>query len=214
MAEANSLPLLSQYSDVFTRLHGGKLRCMHYGMDRVSLNRFILDSANSTAVVSSSELLTMVDLDLVEYQGSVEEKLAVCEGELSELVALQEEVNTLQRIAKEKGITGSYLNIVGQASIQSPEDHGASVIHQLSALMGGSDLSVDTSNRATILRDTADPSQKIDAANDEPEPGIVEQGKPGFMRRMHGLLVYQWQALGIDMMVCFLASLFAIRLVS
>lgn len=213
MSEAHSMPLLSQYSDVFTRLHEGKLMCIRYGMERVALNRFILDSANSTTAVDSSALLSMVDPDLVSDEGSVEDRLAQCRDELSHLVSLQEEVNTLQKVAKEKGITGNYLNIVGQASIQSPEDHGASVIHQLSALMGGGQPAADDA-AVTTAAGKADFTKKNDAANDEQEIAGVDAEQSGMWNRFRELIGDQWPSLGVDVMVCFIASIFAIRLVS
>ena len=206
MAEAHSLPLLSQYSDVFTRLHEGRLQCARYGIDKVALNRFIIDSAESTATGDPSGLISMVDPDKVEGDDNVEEKLARCEREVLELVALQEEVNTLQKVAREKGISGGLLRIVGQASIQSPSDNGASVIHQLSALMGGDTI---TANAAPAPGNEV--TESVAAANDEEESAEHDTGE---FTRWQQMLKDNWQTIGIDVLVCLAASLFAVRLVS
>lgn len=204
MAEAQSLPLISQYSDVFTRLHEGRLECVSYGMNRVVLNRFILDAAESTATPDDNELISMVDPDKVDGDGSVEQKRLRCSEKLMELVALQEEVNTLQKAAREKGLSGGLLTIVGQASIQSPDDHGASVIHQLSALMGGT----EKANRSGPGNDV---DSIIAAANDDQEPLTESDSR---LNQMTALLRDNWQPLSVDIMVCLVASVFAISLVS
>lgn len=204
MAEAQSLPLISQYSDVFTRLHEGRLECVSYGMNRVVLNRFILDAAESTATPDDNELISMVDPDKVDGDGSVEQKRLRCSEKLMELVALQEEVNTLQKAAREKGLSGGLLTIVGQASIQSPDDHGASVIHQLSALMGGT----EKANRSGPGNDV---DSIIAAANDDQEPLAESDSR---LNQMTALLCDNWQPLSVDIMVCLVASVFAISLVS
>lgn len=209
MAQAQSLPLLSQYSDVFTRLHEGRLQCVHCGMNRVLLNRYIVDSAESTTPLDPAELLSMVDPEKVEGDGAADEKLLQCKDQLRELISLQEEVNTLQKVAREKGITGGFLNIVGQASIQSPADHGASVIHQLSALMGGSE-SADNSSVPVEPGTTG----QSEAANDEGKETLCVEEDVGLMIRLREMVLSNWQMIGVDVLVCFFASLFAIGLVS
>ncbi len=212
MAQAQSLPLLSQYSDVFTRLHAGRHACAHYGMNRVVLNRFIVDSAESTTPQDPNELISMVDPDKIEGDGTPEQKLEQCKTELLELVALQEEVNTLQKVAREKGIAGGLLNIVGQASIQSPADHGASVIHQLSVLMGGT-VKSEPGEQATPA--SIEESEVVDAANDDMDKlALPAESLPGKLNAMVVLLNDNWQMIAVDVAVCFAASIFAIGLVS
>lgn len=212
MAEAQSLPLLSQYSDVFTRLHDGKKRCMDYGMDRVALNRYVVDSATSTAHADPTALISMVDLELVEEGDSNTEKEQHCRDTLVELTSLQEEVNTLQKVAREKGIAGGLLNIVGQASIQSPDDHGASVIHQLSALMddgkpGPAAAIVDGVPVATSTPESVQQS----AANDALQQ---QDAAPGGITALLRLAQQDWKSLTVDVLFCLAASFFAISLVS
>jgi predicted secreted protein len=216
MAKASSLPLLSQYSDVFTRLHEGKHACMGYGMNRVALNRYIVDNADSTSSSDPANLLSMVDPERIEGDGSLEQKHNHCREQLLELVALQEEINTLQKVAREKGINGGVLNIVGQASIQSPSDHGASVIHQLSALMGGVGDSPSAANSTAEVGApvTAEPPMVDDAANDEQEPAADDDEPVSQLNQLVQLMREHWRTISFDVVVCFFASLFAIGLVS
>jgi hypothetical protein len=214
MAEAQSLPLLSQYSDAFTQLHDGKKRCMDYGMDRVALNRYVVDAATSTSQQDPSALLSMVDPDLVEEGVSPAEKQQHCKDYLSRLVALQEEVNTLQKVAREKGIAGGLLNIVGQASIQSPDDHGASVIHQLSALMDDNGKTKPTAaivDGVSVVETSAAEPGSQPAANDVlPQDDNQPAGIAAWLR----MAKQDWKSLSVDVLFCLAASFFAISLVS
>ncbi len=212
MAEAQSLPLLSQYSDVFTRLHDGKKTCFDYGIDRVALNRFIIDASINTSQPDMTPLLSMVDLEKVPDGDTQSEKKQFCENKLKELVALQEEVNTLQKVAREKGIAGGLLTIVGQASIQSPSDHGASVIHQLSALMDNGDAKPQPATvDGNALKTDTDVALQ-DAANDSHEEALSPPA--GGLQGVMAMAKANWQPLSVDVLFCLIASFFAISLVS
>ena len=214
MAEAQSLPLLSQYSDAFTRLHEGKKHCMDYGMERVALNRYIVDAATSTSQHDPSALLSMVDVELVDEGDSPAEKQQHCRDYLARLVALQEEVNTLQKVAREKGIAGGLLNIVGQASIQSPDDRGASVIHQLSALMddGKKTPSAAIVDGVAVVEKSAAAPASQSAANDILLPD--EPPQPEGITALLRVAQQDWKSLTVDVLFCLAASFVAINLVS
>jgi len=71
-----------------------------------------------------------------DAEGDTEEqRAAYCDNALKQLIALQEEVAMLQKSARESGISGGLLTIVGQAASQSPDDNGASVLRQLGELV-------------------------------------------------------------------------------
>lgn len=215
MEEASSLPLLSQYSDTFTRLHEGKLSCVELGMQGPALNRFVLDAARSTSTLDVTPLLSMVDPDKVEGYDTIDAKMRFCETRLRELVSLQEEVNTLQKVARQKGIAGGLLNIVGHASIQSPHDHGASVIHQLSALMGAPEVKKTSADDVTddsraVTIETQGEMPVLTAANDAED---LPAESDSFVVEIVQTLQQNWQALSVDVAVCAVASFFAIGLV-
>ena len=214
MAEAQSLPLLSQYSDVFTRLHDGKKTCFDYGIERVALNRFIIDAANDTSQPDMLPLLSMVDVEKVPEGDTRSDKEKICKDKLLELVALQEEVNTLQKVAREKGIAGGLLTIVGQAAIQSPSDHGASVIHQLSALMDDGKSTPQAAIVDGVPVEAGSPKAEValrPAANDAQENQLPPAGG---ITSILAMARQHWQPLSVDVLFCLIASFFAISLVS
>jgi len=99
------------------------------------LNRYIVDAAANTGELDPASVLQMIDVNKVTHGDSYDERTAYCETALKKLVSLQEEVSVLQKSAREKGISGGLLTIIGQAASQSPEDNGASVLRQLTDLV-------------------------------------------------------------------------------
>jgi len=127
--------LITEYSSAFTSLQAGKRHLIQCGADAVLLNRYIVDTAGSTGESDPEPVLRSIDLTKVTEGDTEEQRAAYCDNALKQLIALQEEVAMLQKSARESGISGGLLTIVGQAASQSPDDNGASVLRQLGELV-------------------------------------------------------------------------------
>lgn len=209
MAAAQSPSLIHQYSSVYTRLQEGKRELIGFGMDRVLLNRFITDSAETTSQANPEPVLATVNPDSVSEGQTSEEKIAYCRQQLNVLIGMQEEVNTLQKVARESGIGAGLLTIVGQASVQSPNDNGASVIQQLNVLLNGSDGSAGTQ---TQVMNTVEESATIDTAANN--PAAIDFDRLSALQKLVATVLEHKSAIGVDVLVCFIASCLAIKLVS
>ncbi|OED35515.1 hypothetical protein AB833_30330 [Chromatiales bacterium (ex Bugula neritina AB1)] len=209
MPPKQSQSIIHEYSSAYTNLQAGKRALIDVGIDRVLMNRYIIDAASDTGACDDQSVVATVSLEKVEAGDRSEDKVQYCRDELARLVALQEEVNTLQRVARENGINAALLTIVGQAANQSPQDHGASVIRQLNLL-----LNDDDSSAAAAEKTHANPAPAAsteDAANDEASSDIEPLTTPQQVTRA---LKEHWRPVLTDALFCLLASFFAIKLVS
>ncbi len=206
MPSAQSQSLIHEYSSVYTNLQAGKRDLIGTGIDRLLLNRYIIDAAADTGEVDNSAVLASVSLDKVSAGDSASDKQQYCRGELIRLVSLQEELNTMQRVAREKGISSSLLTIVGQAAIQSPDDHGASVIRQLNHLLNDDD--------SPPVQPVSQPESKltVDAAANDAAGSDAQRMTA--VQQLTVSVIEHWRPLLVDGMFCLLASFFAIKLVS
>ncbi len=217
MPAAQSSSLIQDYSVVYTQLQRGKRELIEFGADRVLVNRYVIDAAESTNPVDPEPVLDTVSLEKVLEGDTAAERRQYCKHVLGELVGMQEEVNTLQKVAREKGISAGILTIVGQASVHSPEDNGASVIYQLNELMNPSEGEVAkesvTSTASTQKEITTDGvhSDLLAAANDAQSTDLKRLTP---FQKIIATMAEHKTALITDMVVCFFASCFAISLVS
>lgn len=187
-------------------------------MDRVLLNRYVIDAATSTEKPDPKPVLATIALEKVPEGETAEDKIRFCDERLALLVEMQTEVNTVQKVAREKGIGAGLLNIVGHASIQSPEDNGASVIQQLNLLMNDSDGAGASSNKESrqqlastdAVAETVSATEQA-AANDTDS---VELEQLTTMQKIITTINEHRAAMLVDVLVCFFASCFAISLVS
>jgi len=206
MAAAQCPSLIQDYTTLVTSLQNGKVFLIDSGVDRVQLNRYIVDAATTTGQIDHEFLLDTIDLEKVDYAGGARDKRKYCEEMLLDLVRLQEEMTTLQKVARENGISGGLLNVVGQAARQSPDDHGASVIRQLYLLLNDEADSRAVSTTATNAESVPDAFAANDAASNE-----FERLSP-----LHKLVVsiqQNWRPLLVDGVICLLMSCLAINLV-
>lgn len=217
MPAAQSPTLIHQYSSVYTRLQAGKRELIGFGIDRVMVNRYILDSADSTSQTDPEPVLATIDLEKVTEGDNYEQKKNYCQQLLASLIGMQEEVNTLQKVAREKGVGAGLLAIVGQASVQSPKDYGASVIRQLDQLLNGIEGSTDKTDVTkipsgeTLVSDTVDVLNEDAAAND---PATLDFERLSVLQKIKATFFEHKSAIMMDVLVCFLASCLAIKLVS
>lgn len=225
MPAAQSPSLIHEYSTVFTRLQQGKRELIEFGADRVLVNRYIVDAAESTNPTDPEPVLDTVSIDKVTQGDSAAERMHYCRQALAELVELQEEVNTLQKVAREKGISAGLLTIVGQASVQSPEDNGASVIHQLNQLLNETEKdtpeastlnTVDSSKiteKSIVISDSESLVENATehAANDSQ---TLDFERLTTLQKIIVTMREHKSALIVDVVVCFFASCLAINLVS
>ena len=207
MAAAQCPSLIQDYTTLVTSLQNGKVSLIDCGIDRVQLNRYIVDSAATTGQVDDAALLDTIDLQKVEHEGSNQEKRKHCADTLADLVRLQEEITTLQKVARENGISGGLLNVVGQAARQSPDDHGASVIRQLHLLLNEeAEGSVPPSQQATDAETIPDTFAANDASGRDFE-------RLSGLQKVAVVLRENWKPLAVDGAVVLLMSCLAINLV-
>lgn len=220
MSAAQSPTLLHEYSTVYTHLQQGKRELIAYGVERVLLNRFVLDSADSTTAIDPEPVMATINPAKVTIGETNGERLQYCRAQLDELVGMQEEVNTLQKVAREKGISAGLLTIVGQASVQSPDDHGASVIRQLNQLLNdpdGDKAKTAGTTRPAVESDIAtvslakDSAAAQEAANDA---NTLDFERMTTLQKITATMFEHKQALMVDVAVCLFASCLAIKLVS
>lgn len=217
MASSESPTLIEEYSQTFTSLQAGKKELIRWGVEAVVLNRFIVDSAGKTGEPDTKSLLHSIDINQVPHGDSEAARTEYCDTALKKLISLHEEVLVLQKSAREKGISGGLLTIIGQAANQSPTDNGASVLKQLSQLVGNNsesavetskekatDISVtDTSSNETVTNETA--ANDIDQHDLEPTTGLWN---------VADTVREQWKPLVIDVSVCTIAACIAISLIN
>lgn len=212
MSSAQGQSLIHEYTMVFTSLHVGKRALIEFGADRVLLNRFIVDAASTTGSADDADVLASISLEKVPGDGSEQERLLFCQSELTQLVEMQEEINTLQKVAREKGISPGVLTIIGQAANQSPDDHGASVIKHLNHLLNDNDetgavaLAPQAASTEPVLVQTPE-SAANDAASEDFE-------RLSSLQQLGATMREHWKPLLVDATVCILASFFAINLVT
>ena len=220
MLAAQSPTLLHEYSTIYTHLTHGKRELIGFGMERVLLNRFVLDSADSTNTIDPSPVLATVNPAKVTVGETKDERIQYCRAQLVELVGMQEEVNTLQKVAREKGISAGLLTIIGQASVQSPDDNGASVIRQLNQLLnapGGDAANTPATTTPAKELDVMtvsvpdDTAAAQDAANDA---NTLDYERMTTLQKITATMLEHKRALMVDMAVCLFASCLAIKLVS
>lgn len=205
MPASESPSIIDEYTQTFTSLQAGKRELIQWGADTVALNRFIVDAAEATDELSLTPVLQTVDLAKVAHGDSDEERVEYCDKALRKLITLQEEVVVLQKTAREKGISGGLLTIIGQAANQSPGDNGASVLRQLSQLVQGQDV-VEKSPQPS-----ADISLDDTAANDIDR--LDHQRMTGLQQVTHTMREH-WKPFAVDAAVCALASGIAISLIN
>ena len=211
MASSQSPTLIEEYSQTFTSLQAGKKELIQWGADPVALNRFIVDAADETGESDTKTVLQSIDISQVPHGDSKAERTRYCDTALKQLISLQEEVSVLQKSAREKGISGGLLTIIGQAANQSPGDNGASVLRQLSELVGGgSDKEGDPSQIPTQPAPQKTPEAEIAMADfEEHDP----QSATG-LQRVVKTVQEHWKPLVIDVSVCTIASGIAISLIN
>lgn len=207
MPAARSPSLIHDYSTLVTSLHDGKRALIDCGVDRVQLNRYVVDAAATTGQLDSSPILDSIDPAKVSQGDDLPAKREYCRQTLAQLVEIQEEITTLQKVARENGISTGLLNIVGQAANQSPDDHGASVIRQLHHLLNDDD-SADTSlpSSSTSVNSVPDSFAANDSIDNQFE-------RLSSLQKITALLREHWKPLLLDGVVCLLMSCVAINLV-
>lgn len=206
MAAAQCPSLIQDYTTLVTSLQNGKVALIECGIDRVLLNRYIVDAATTTGHLDSEFLLDTIDLNKVEDAGDHKDRRRHCGETLVELVKLQEEITTLQKVARENGISGGLLNVVGQAAKQSPDDHGASVIRQLHLLLNDESDSGVAATQATNADSVPDTFAANDAASNEFE-------RLSYLQKLAVAIRDNWRPLLADGVICLLMSCLAINLV-
>lgn len=209
MAAAQCPSLIQDYTSLVTSLHDGKLTLIGCGIDKVGLNRYIIDAAVTTGQLDPQSLLDTIDLERVEYEGTHQQKRTHCADLLTELVKMQEEITTLQKVARESGISGGLLSVVGQAARQSPDDHGASVIRQLHLLLNDAEDGDSVSAAPTNAANTSAVPDTF-AANDA---ATGDLDRLSSMQKLTQLIRHNWKPLLIDGAVCLVMSCLAINLV-
>ena len=206
MAAARCPSLIQEYTALVTSLQNGKTSLIDCGIDRVLLNRYIVDAASTTGSLDYEALLDTIDLGKVEYGNDNNEKRSHCASALVDLVKLQEEITTLQKVARENGISGGLLNVVGQAARQSPDDHGASVIRQLHLLMNDDAETGATTNKPGSTESVPDTFAANDAASGDFE-------RLSFLQQLAVTMRANWKPLLMDGAICLVMTCLAINLV-
>ena len=220
MASSESPTLIEEYSQTFTSLQAGKRELIGWGAEAVVLNRFIIDAAGKTGEADTKSVLQSIDINQVPHGDSEVARTEYCDTALKKLISLHEEVLVLQKSAREKGISGGLLTIIGQAANQSPADNGASVLQQLSQLVGNDpdsapdnapDSAVQTSNITATDISVTETSPDESAANDidQPDPELTTG-----LRSVADTVREQWKPLVIDVSVCTIAACIAISLIN
>lgn len=208
MALPESPSIIEEYSQTFTSLTAGKRELIQWGANAVMLNRYIVDSAGDTGDSDPTLILQSIDISRVTHGETEQECFAYCESALKKLIALQEEVFVLQKTAREKGISGGLLTIIGQAANQSPEDNGASVLRQLSDLVTGEEAKNDADDTvSSATRISLDES----AANDTDR---LDLDRMTTFQMIAHTLSDHWKALAMDAFVCAIAAGIAISLIN
>ncbi len=200
--------IIEEYSQLFTGLQAGKRELIQYGADAVSLNRYIVDAAGATESIDDSAALQDIDVSKVPHGDTDNERSVYCRTALGRLVSCQEQIAVLQKSAREMGISGGLLTIVGQAASQSPEDNGASVLRQLSELVGCEDTQKpDTAS----LEQNDSLSLEGNAANDlGPSDAVQTRGLPLLLSTIKN----HWRPLAVDAVVSAIAACIAISLIN
>jgi len=223
MASSESPSIIEEYSQTFTSLQAGKKELIQWGAEAVALNRFIVDAADETGDVDTQSVLQSIDISQVPHGDNEKERSEYCDNALKKLISLQEEVSVLQKSAREKGISGGLLTIIGQAANQSPGDNGASVLRQLSELVGGDPASTSKTapdqnsvdqarvDQKSIKPEDAAISLEEDAANDIDRLDLERM--TGIQLAAHTLRAH-WKPLVIDASVCAVAAGIAISLIN
>lgn len=229
MASSESPSIIEEYSQTFTSLQAGKKELIQWGAEAVALNRFIIDSADETGETDTQSVLQAIDISQVPHGDNEKERYEYCDNALKKLISLQEEVSVLQKSAREKGISGGLLTIIGQAANQSPGDNGASVLRQLSELVGGDPVNTTQSGAVQATTDQSSPNQsRTDLKNKKTEDAaaisLAENAANDIDRfdleRMTGIqlaahtLREHWKPLVIDASVCAVAASIAISLIN
>ncbi len=211
MASAAEKPsLIEEYSQTFTSLLAGKRELIQYGAEALVLNRFIVDAAEATGDIDSAPVLQAIDIAKVPHGDTDSERHAYCEATLKKLVSLQEEVVVLQKSAREMGISGGLLTIIGQAASQSPEDNGASVLRQLGDLVLGSEPD-DSQKPAPSPVSSDEISLDEIAANDIDRH---DQERMTDLQLLIQTLLSHWKSLVVDASVCAVAAGIALSLIN
>ncbi len=213
MALSESTSLIDEYSKTFTSLHAGKRELIGWGADAVTLNRFIVDAANETGQVDTKSVLQSIDISKVPHGISNTARADYCETALKKLISLQEEVTVLQKSAREKGISGGLLTIIGQAANQSPDDNGASVLRHLSELVSPEPVTpAEKSNEVDMVAVADNGLSPGESAANEIDPLDLQQiaGTKPLLQMMKEC----WKPLVIDVGVCIIASGIAISLIN
>ena len=78
MAAAQCPSLIQEYTALVTSLQNGKTSLIDCGIDRVLLNRYIVDAASTTGSLDYEALLDTIDLGKVEYGNDNNEKRSHC----------------------------------------------------------------------------------------------------------------------------------------
>lgn len=234
MASSESPSIIEEYSQTFTSLQAGKKELIQWGAEAVALNRFIIDSADETGETDTQSVLQAIDISQVPHGDNEKERYEYCDNALKKLISLQEEVSVLQKSAREKGISGGLLTIIGQAANQSPGDNGASVLRQLSELVGGDPDNTTQSGAVQATTEQSSPNQsrtdqsRTDLKNKKTEDAaaisLAENAANDIDRfdleRMTGMqlaahtLREHWKPLVIDASVCAVAASIAISLIN
>jgi len=212
MASSESPNLIEEYSQTFTSLQAGKKELIHWGVEAVVLNRFIVDAAGKTGEPDTKSVLQSIDINQVPHGESEAARTAYCDTALKKLISLHEEVLVLQKSAREKGISGGLLTIIGQAANQSPDDNGASVLKQLSHLVGNdtdseAEKSVVQPTDVSVTETSSVEIAATDIGQQDPEPATGLQHVVGTIRE-------HWKLLVIDVSVCTIAAGIAISLIN
>ncbi len=217
MASAAGKPtIIEQYSQAFTSLQSGKRELIQWGAEAVVLNRYIIDEAEDTGQSDPAPVLQAIDISKVTQGSTPSERAAYCETSLKGLVSLQEEICVLQKSAREKGISGGLLTIIGQAASQSPDDNGASVLRQLTDLVQGDNSATPTpmesspvASNSSVALDAE--SLDVNAANDIDRHDIDRMTSLQLLA--HTLMIH-WKPLVVDASVCAVAAGIAISLIN
>ena len=207
MASSESPNLIEEYSQTFTSLQAGKKELIQWGADALVLNRFIVDAAGETGESDAKSVLQTIDISQVPHGDSEAARTEYCNTALKKLISLQEEVSVLQKSAREKGISGGLLAIIGQAANQSPDDNGASVLRQLSHLVSNDSESTAETSKETVTDDSPGETAADDIERHDSEPTTRLQ-RAGQTVREH------WKALVVDVSVCTIAACIAIGLIN
>ena len=206
MAASRCPTLIQEYTTLVTSLQQGKSELIECGVDRVQLNRYIIDAAATTGQLDNDYLIDTIDLEKVENGSETDDKRVYCRETLNDLVKLQEEISTVQKVARENGISGGLLNVVGQAAKQSPDDHGASVIRQIHLLLNDEADSPPVPSQATDPQSVPDTHAANDAATSDYE-------RLSALQKLAVSLRQHWKPLLVDGVICLVMSCLAINLV-